>query len=131
MDYIILDTDVCSFLFKQDSRSERYHSYLIGKTLWLSFQSVAELYQWAEINKWGAARRTRLDQWLPQFVILPYDNETARAWARIRASRRRQGLPISTSDAWIAACAVISNCPLVTHNAADYQQIDQLNLVTE
>jgi predicted nucleic acid-binding protein len=131
MDYAILDTDVCSFLFKRDTRAEGYRSHLVGKTLCLSFQTVAELYQWAEINNWGTARRARLDRWLTHFVILPYDNETAQVWARIRSSRRRQGRPISTADAWIAACALRYNCSLITHNAAAYQHIDQLTVITE
>lgn len=131
MDYVILDTDVCSFLFKRDSRSEYYRPHLIGRTPCLSFQTIAELYQWAEINGWGQNRRTQLDKWLPNFVILPYDNETAQSWARIRAERRRQGQPISTADAWIAACALRYDCPLITHNAGDYQNISQLTVITK
>jgi tRNA(fMet)-specific endonuclease VapC len=130
MDYIILDTDVCSFLFKGDSRKKDYRPHLIGRTPCLSFQTVAELYQWAEINSWGQNRRAQLDKWLPNFVILPYDNETAQAWARIRAERRRQGRPISTADAWIAACALRYDCPLITHNAGDYGNISQLIVIT-
>jgi len=131
MDYVILDTDVCSYLFKRDTRAERYRPYLLEQTLCLCFQTVAELYQWAEINQWGTSRRENLEQWLTRFVILPYDNETAKAWAQVRASRRQQGLPISTGDAWIAACALRYNCTLVTHNTADFQHIDQLKLITE
>ncbi len=130
-EHIILDTDVCSFLFKHDSRAEAYRLHLMGKTPCLSFQSVAELYQWAEINKWGAKRRTQLEQWLSRFVVLPYDNDTAQAWARIRAARRQQGYPISTSDAWIAASALRHDCPLITHNVIDFQHIAQLTLITE
>jgi predicted nucleic acid-binding protein len=124
MDYVILDTDVCSYLFKRDTRAERYRAHLLGRPLCLCFQSVAELYQWAEINQWGPSRRVSLEQWLTRFVILPYDNETAQAWARVRAARRRQGLPISTGGAWIAACALRYDCTLVTHNTADFQHID-------
>jgi tRNA(fMet)-specific endonuclease VapC len=131
MDYVILDTDVCSFFFKRDSRVERYRSHLLGHTACLSFQTIAELYQWAEIHSWGQKRRTKLEQWLPHFVILPYDNQTARAWAKIRAERRRQGHPISATDAWIAACAVRHNCPLLTHNATDFQYISDLRVITE
>jgi len=53
MDFVILDTDVCSFLFKRDTRGELYRPHLEGKTPCLSFQTVAELYQWAEIHNWG------------------------------------------------------------------------------
>ncbi len=131
MKYLVLDTDVCSFFFKRDSRAEQYRPHLVGHTPCLSFQTVAELYQWAEINNWGQKRRAKLDQWLPTFVILPYDNETALAWAKIRAERRKQGRPISATDAWIAASALRYNCPLITHNVADYLHIANLTLITE
>ena len=131
MDYVVLDTDVCSFLFKGDSRAERYLRYLEGKTPCLSFQTVAELYQWSEIRNWGEERRARLEEWLRSFVVLPYDNEMARAWARIRTERQRRGHRISAQDAWIAACALRYSYPLLSHNVADYADITGLTLFTE
>ena len=50
---VILDTDVVSFLFKGDTRAEAYRIHLRGKTLALSFMTVAELYQWALVRNWG------------------------------------------------------------------------------
>jgi len=123
--YVVLDKDVSSFLFKQDNRAEPYRPHLTGKTLCLSFQTVAEL------RHWGQARRDKLAEWLLSFVILPYDNQIALAWARIRAERRRQGRPISAEDAWIAACALRHTCPLITHNAGDYTHIAHLIVLTE
>ncbi len=131
MPLAVLDTDVCSFLFKRDSRAEAYRPHLEGKTLCLSFQTVAELYQWAEVRNWGQARRTRLEEWLRNFVVLPYDDSVCRYWARIRAERQRKGHQISAEDAWIAACALRYDCPLISHNASDYADITDLVLITE
>ncbi len=131
MDFIVLDTDVASFLFKQDTRGERYRPHLVGRTPCLSFQTVAELYQWAETHNWGEKRRANLAQWPRKFVILPYDNGIAQAWARVRAECQRQGRPITAQDSWIAACAVRHNCPLLTHNAADFSHISNLTVITE
>jgi tRNA(fMet)-specific endonuclease VapC len=88
---IVLDTDVWSYLFKQDTRAESYRPHLEGHVLCVSFQTVAELYQWAEKANWSENRRRQLTTWLRRFVILGYDEETARIWARIRAERERQG----------------------------------------
>jgi tRNA(fMet)-specific endonuclease VapC len=44
---VIVDTDVVSFLFKGDTRAQAYREHLRGKTLAISFMTVAELYQWA------------------------------------------------------------------------------------
>ncbi len=131
MGYIVLDTDVFSYLFKKDSRGERYRPHLEGQTLCISFQTVAELYQWAEMNDWSDKRRKQLQEGLRNFVVLPYDNETAWVWARIRAARQKQGHQIAPQDAWIAASALRHSCPLITHNAQDYSGIPGLEVVSE
>ena len=127
----MLDTDVCSFLFRQDSRAEAYRSHLEGRILALSFMSVAELYQWAYLHNWGETRLARLEKWLRHFVILPFDNELCRWWAQVRVERQRRGHPISAQDAWIAACALRYKCALITHNAADYAGIPGLTVISE
>jgi tRNA(fMet)-specific endonuclease VapC len=127
---VVLDTDVWSFLFKGDSRAEHYRSYLVGNVLCVSFQSVAELYQWAETAGWGEERRARLQHWLRRFDVLVFDDDTARIWARIRSLREKEGRPLSAQDAWVAACALRHRSTLVTHNADDYAGIDNLDLVS-
>jgi tRNA(fMet)-specific endonuclease VapC len=128
MDAVVLDTDVCSFLFKRDSRAELYRSDLEGRRLCLSFQTVAELYQWAELHSWGEDRRKRLEEWLKNFVVLPFDNETCRCWARVQAARRHRN--ISAQDAWIAACALRYDYPLITHNSEDFARIPSLTVIS-
>jgi predicted nucleic acid-binding protein len=127
---VVVDTDVCSFVFKGDSRADPYRTYFQNTTAALAFQTVAELYQWAEVSQWGAQRRASLEAWLQAFVIVAYDLETGRLWARIRAERQRKGHPISTADAWVAACALRYGGHLVTHNAADFAGISGLIVIT-
>jgi len=126
---VVLDTDVCSFLFKKNRHGQKYLPHLTDKTLCLAFQSVAELYYGIELAGWSEARKLRLREWLRRFVILPYDNQVALAWARLRVERRQQ--PISAQDAWIAACALRYGCPLITHNASYYRSISNLTIITE
>ena len=131
MSHIVLDTDVWSFVLKRDSRAERYRSHLEGNTPCVSFQTLAELYQWAEMADWGGSRRKRLQEWLGNFQVLGYDNATALIWARIRAERNRRGRPLSAQDAWVAACALRHLCPLDTNNASDYLDIEELDIISE
>ncbi len=131
MSAVVLDTEVWSFLFKRDSRAELYRAHLEGHVLHLSFQTVAELYQWAETADWGLARRAKLHDWLEKFKVLGYDDVTAQLWARIRAGRNRKGRPLAAQDAWVAACALRHRYPLVTHNAGDYQDVKELTLISE
>jgi len=130
MNQIVLDTDVWSFLFKRDSRAELYRAHLERNTLYISFQTVAELYQWAETNNWGEGRWAQLVDWLKRFEVLDVDDETSRVWARIRSVRTQQGHSISAQDAWIAACALRHGYPLVTHNAGDYTDIPDLVVIS-
>lgn len=131
MSYVILDTDVWSYLFKQDTRAELYRPHIQGQIPCVSFQTVAEIYQWVEKADWGQRRRERLDVWLKRFIILGYDQQTGQIWGQIRAERERFGRPLAAQDAWIAACALRFNYPLLTHNAADYTHIPQLKIISE
>lgn len=127
---VIVDTDVVSFLLKDDTRAQIYRQHLQGKTLALSFMTVAELYQWAYSRNWGEHRLTWLEEKLRAFVIVPYDSELCRRWAMVGVERQRRGRPISVQDAWIAATALRHGCPLVTHNADDFADITGLEVVS-
>ena len=43
---VLLDTDVFSFLFKEDSRAAPYRKDVSGRSTYLSFMTVAELHDW-------------------------------------------------------------------------------------
>ena len=128
---LVCDTDVWSFLFKQDTRAEPYRPHLENRVLCVSFQTVAELYQWAEKSSWGTTRRKQLEKWLVRFHVLTYDMQTAKIWGQIRAEREQNGLPLAAQDAWVAACALRHGYPLATHNAKDYVSIAGLKLIHE
>jgi predicted nucleic acid-binding protein len=53
--------------------------------------------------------------------ILSFDEEAARAFAEIAASRRSQGRPIAELDAQIAAIASSRRAMLATRNTADFE----------
>lgn len=97
MDTVLLDTDAASFLFKGHPTAEKLRPHVEGKRVALSFMSVAELYRWSLERGWGQPRIARLEETLQRYVIVPYDSELARAWARIMA---RKGHPTSVADAW-------------------------------
>lgn len=131
MNYVIVDTDVVSYLFKRDSRAERYRRYLEGKTIALSFMTVGELFFWAYSKNWGQRSITRLEEHLRNFVVLPFDYEVCRLWARVQAERSARGRPMATADAWVAACALRHGCPLITNNCADFQEIAGRRVISE
>jgi tRNA(fMet)-specific endonuclease VapC len=128
---VIIDTDVVSFLFKRDTRAQAYRQHLQGKTLALSFMTVAELYQWAYSRNWGEQKLARLEERLRAYIVVPYDDALCRQWATICVARQRLGRPISVQDAWIAATALRHGCPLVTHNRDDFADITGLTVISE
>ena len=128
---LILDTNIVSYLMRGGALAETYRPHLQDHLLAISFITVGELYFGAEKGNWGEIRRRALEQQLRNFVIIPYDRGIARCYGRLVAERQRAGRPISPNDAWIAACAVRHDVPLVTHNPKDFEGITALKIVTE
>ena len=131
MTTLIVDTDVVSFLLKEDTRAQLYLPHLRGKTLALSFMTLAELYQWAYIRNWGTRKLVRMEEQLDQYVVVPFDKELCKQWAAIAVERQRLGRPISVQDAWVAATAIQYDVPLVTHNHDDFTNIAGLRVISE
>jgi tRNA(fMet)-specific endonuclease VapC len=79
---VVIDTDVLSFLFKQDTRGDLYRRHLDGKVGVLSFMTVAELDFWADSHDWGARRRTALARFIQPFTVIDSDRELCRKMGR-------------------------------------------------
>jgi predicted nucleic acid-binding protein len=86
---LLLDTDVVSYLFRGDTRSERYRRRLSGCRLALSFMSIAELDRWVRERSWGRTRRESLQHYLRSFTVYLVDRRLCSVWAA--ASIRRSG----------------------------------------
>ena len=57
-----------------------------------------------------------------------FDADAAKNYAVIVAARTRQGRPVSTEDAQIAAIALASGLTVATRNTRDFENIDGLSL---
>ncbi len=130
METVLLDTDVVSFIFKKDTRAAFYQKHLEGKVPAISFMTVAELFQWAEVRQWGVSRRRQLEESLKAYTILPFDIHVCRLWGAVRAMGQASGKRISAQDAWIAACALHYDLPLITNNSGDFQIVEGLHVIT-
>ena len=128
---LVVDTDVVSYLFKLDSRGDRYKPHLQGQLLVISPMTRAELENWALEHNWGQRRRDEMRVNLKQFILAPFDEDVCVKWAEATESARRRGRPINSSDAWVAAVALQYDVPLVTHNGSDYRGVAKLKVITE
>lgn len=119
MDIVLLDTTVVSLLHpkkKSHALRARYETHMSGNILSLSFQSVAELWLWSEENDWGDRQKSGMEDFLRKFLVIPYDFELAKVWARVSTQCKKQGRRLEAGDAWIAATAVHRRIPLLTHD---------------
>ncbi|MFN0112727.1 MAG: PIN domain-containing protein [Blastocatellia bacterium] len=128
---LIVDTDAVSFIFKGDTRGAAYDAHLASKLAYISFQTAAELQQWAIARNWGAQRRAELSAFLSQrFAVIESSPQLCRQWAEVREQVRNAGYIIQPADAWIAATATLYGVPLLTNNANDFAHIAGLTVIT-
>lgn len=128
---IIVDTDVTSYLLKEDSRAELYRPHLFGLPKIISFMTLAELRRWELQNNWGERRVKQAREFLDGYSVIYADENLCEIWAEIKSDARRKGRPIETADAWVAAVALMFDVPLVTHNRKHFQNIDGLRIISE
>jgi len=128
---IIVDTDVVSFIFKSDTRADLYTPHLTNELTVVSFMTIAELDRWVLQYSWGETKRRNLATFLQRYIIAYSDRALCRKWAEAVYSARRNGRPIRTADAWIAATALLYGIPLVTHNRSNYLGVDGLTVISE
>lgn len=119
MGVVLLDTTVASLLHPRKKGTElrsKYEKHMRGQTLALSFQTVAELWNWAEANGWGQKARKGLDAFVRRFLVIPYNYELAKAWAKVMEASKKEGRRFEAGDCWIAATAVLHDVPLLAHD---------------
>ena len=93
--------------------------------------TLAELRRWSYGLNWGARKNTHFKTYLRRYSVQHSTPELCRLWAQITDDGRRKGKAVALADAWIAATALYFDIPLVTHNRADFQFVDGLQIITE
>lgn len=67
-------------------------------------------------------------EFLKQFVSLPFDDDAANMFGRIRAKLAKAGTPIGAYDLQIAAISLVHGLTLVTHNTREFGRVEGLKL---
>jgi len=123
---VVVDTDVVSFLFKNDNRAQLYLPLMRNRDLPVSFMTEAELEQWILLAKWGADRVRRFRIFMTGFASVPSSRDLILQWAEGMAAARANGRRIEAADAWIAATTLLYGATLITHNPKDYLGVPNL-----
>ena len=126
----VIDTDVVSFLFKNDSRAQLYLPLMRNRDLLVSFMTEAELEQWVLLAKWGVDRVRRFRVFMTGFASVPSSRDLILQWAGVMVAARANGRRIEAADAWIAATALLYGAALLTHNPKDYLGLPNLSVLS-
>jgi tRNA(fMet)-specific endonuclease VapC len=125
----LLDTNVCVRYLNGRSLSIRERLQVTDvEDIAVCSIVKAELFYGA--NRSNNPQRTLANQqqFLNLFVSLPFDDEAASIYGRIRAQLAALGTPIGSNDLQIAAIALAHDLTLVTHNTGEFSRVEGLRL---
>ena len=125
---VVLDSNVVSYIFRGSRQARYYLDRIQGLHPTISFQTLEEIWYGAVSGGWGERRRNQLAIFLGQYEVVYPDPQMVEVCARLRAERRLAGREIRTADAWVAATALILDCPLASHDG-DFADIPGLRLI--
>ena len=125
---VVVDPNVVSYFFRRDDKAAYYEERIQGRRAVISYQTLEEVWYGAYSRGWGDRRKTELARHLEQYEVVWPNPELVEVCAQLRSQQKSVGRELAVADAWIAATAVLLNCPLVSHDG-DFVGIANLQLV--
>jgi len=134
---ILLDTNVLSELMRPilNRGVVSWLDTFSDDDVWISAVTVGEIRLGLALLPEGRRRQILTELAEQMFKeefsekCLPFDYQAAGEYAKIVASRNRQGKPITVEDAQIAAIAMVADLTLATRNTKDFLYINGLKLM--
>jgi tRNA(fMet)-specific endonuclease VapC len=133
MPFVVVDTCVVSYLYKDIPLAEAYRDRIAGNDKAISFMTFAELYYGTLKRNWGNRKRNELMEHVARdYTLFPFNRRLCVKWAEVRNQTRLVGRKIRTGDSWIAATAMLYDLPLVTHNHKHFKVLEpDLSVISE
>jgi tRNA(fMet)-specific endonuclease VapC len=120
---VLLDTSAAAGLLRGDQAvSEKLKA---SDEVYTSIVVIGELLYGARHSTNAASNLEHVAAFAAAIVVLPADQETADAYARIKQALRSKGRPIPDNDLWIAATAIQHGLALMNRDA-HFDEIDEL-----
>ncbi len=128
----LLDTNICIFLLNQREGFRRIVHCMDGLErgqVGISAVTVAELEFGAAASRRQGDNFARLERFLLDFDVLPFNRRAARRYGPLRAHLQANGIPIGPLDCLIAAHALATDTTLVTNNTREFARVPGLAVV--
>jgi tRNA(fMet)-specific endonuclease VapC len=124
-----LDTNTVSYFLRDQGRvTERF--FEVGRTaIALPAVVVYELQYGAGRAAAPRSLVARLDEFLANVRVLPFDRDAAQAAARVRLALERAGASIGPADVLVAGSALAHHATLVTRNVTEFRRVPGLRVV--
>ena len=123
----LLDTNACIvYLNRRVSSVRQRLENLSPQDVAVCSIVKAELFYGAMKSNNPERSLAKQQEFLNQFVSLPFDDQAAMIYSRIRAQLEALGTPIGAYDMQIAAIAIANNLILVTHNTREFRRVLRL-----
>lgn len=125
----LLDTNICIYCIKNKPESVLKQLNLKRKyNIYISSITVAELEFGVEKSKYPERNKIALIEFLSIFKSLPFDDEDAQEYGKIKAKLLRDGNIIEPLNVLIGSQAKSKNLILVTNNVKEFERIDEFEI---
>jgi tRNA(fMet)-specific endonuclease VapC len=123
----MLDTNICIYIIKKRHLSVLSRFTMIQRDeICISVVTLAELQYGVEKSSSKRFNQGILDDFFSRLTVLPWNEEAAREYGRIRAFIENEGSPIGNMDLLIAAHALSQEHTLVSNNLGEFERIPDL-----
>jgi len=125
----MLDTNICIYIIKKKPEKifDRFRKLEAGDVC-ISTITLAELEYGVEKSQYPERNRIALAGFVSPIEILPFTDNAASVYGRIRAELEKQGKVIGAYDLMIGAHALSETLTLVTNNIREFERISGLTL---
>ena len=125
----LLDTNILiDILRRPDSLALKHVVHLEPDRVAISAITLAELEYGVHKSSNPARNAQLLIEACTPLTILPFDNEAAALYGRVRTQLEAKGVGIGPLDTLIAAHALSLNAVLVTNNVREFKRITGLRI---
>ena len=123
----LLDTNICSaHMRRPGGLAHRFVQY--SGRLNIASIVLGELYAGAYMLGNPASLLSLVADLLQDVIVLPFDDDCAEEFGKLRGILHGRGIVVSPLDLQIAAVATVHSLTLVTNNTKDFQHIPGLQL---